>query len=83
MVIEIPRMRIVLVLLALVVHRSRRRRACASCRLSTRPTTPTGPRSGCSFPAAGPTVTREAALSALLRGKLEHDLLGGRARASR
>jgi mono/diheme cytochrome c family protein len=28
-------------------------------------------------PGAGPTVTREAALAALLRGELEHDLLGG------
>jgi mono/diheme cytochrome c family protein len=28
-------------------------------------------------PGAGPTVTREAALAALLRGKLEHGLLGG------
>ena len=29
------------------------------------------------MPGAGPTVTREAALAALLRGKLEHGLLGG------
>lgn len=28
-------------------------------------------------PGAGPTVTRESALAALLRGKLEHGLLGG------
>ena len=32
---------------------------------------------GLLVPGAGPTVTREGALSALLRGKLEHDLLGG------
>ena len=32
---------------------------------------------GLLVPGAGPTVTRESALSALLRGKLEHDLLGG------
>ena len=32
---------------------------------------------GLLVPGAGPTVTREAALAALLRGKLEHDLLGG------
>ena len=32
---------------------------------------------GLLVPGAGPTVTREAALAALVRGKLEHDLLGG------
>ena len=32
---------------------------------------------GLLVPGAGPTVTRESALAALLRGKLEHDLLGG------
>ena len=32
---------------------------------------------GLVVPGAGPEVTREGALSALLRGKLEHDLLGG------
>jgi mono/diheme cytochrome c family protein len=32
---------------------------------------------GLLVPGAGPTVTRESALSALLRGKLEHGLLGG------
>ena len=32
---------------------------------------------GLLVPGAGPTVTREAALAALLQGKLEHDLLGG------
>ena len=32
---------------------------------------------GLVVPGAGPTVTREAALAALLRGKLEHGLLGG------
>ncbi len=35
---------------------------------------------GLLVPGAGPEVTREGALSALLRGKLEHDLLGGVAR---
>jgi mono/diheme cytochrome c family protein len=35
---------------------------------------------GLLVPGAGPTVTRESALAALLRGKLEHDLLGGIAR---
>jgi mono/diheme cytochrome c family protein len=32
---------------------------------------------GLLVPGAGPTVTRQAALAALVRGKLEHDLLGG------
>jgi mono/diheme cytochrome c family protein len=32
---------------------------------------------GLLVPGAGPTVTRDAALAALLRGKLEHGLLGG------
>jgi hypothetical protein len=32
---------------------------------------------GLLVPGAGPTVTREAALAALVRGKLEHGLLGG------
>ena len=32
---------------------------------------------GLLVPGAGPTVTRESALAALLRGKLEHDFLGG------
>ena len=32
---------------------------------------------GLLVPAAGPTVTREGALAALLRGRVEHDLLGG------
>ncbi|HWN22094.1 MAG TPA: hypothetical protein VNP93_08980 [Gaiellaceae bacterium] len=32
---------------------------------------------GLLVPGAGPEVTREGALSALLRGELEHDLLGG------
>ena len=32
---------------------------------------------GLLVPGAGPTVTRASALSALLRGELEHDLLGG------
>ena len=32
---------------------------------------------GLLVPGAGPTVTRESALAALLRGELEHDLLGG------
>ena len=32
---------------------------------------------GLLVPGAGPTVTREAALAALLQGELEHDLLGG------
>jgi len=32
---------------------------------------------GLLVPGAGPEVTREGALSALLRGRLEHDLLGG------
>lgn len=32
---------------------------------------------GLLVPGAGSTVTRESALAALLRGKLEHDLLGG------
>jgi hypothetical protein len=35
---------------------------------------------GLMVPGAGPQVSREGALSALLRGKLEHDLLGGVAR---
>ena len=35
---------------------------------------------GLLVPGAGPEVTREGALSALLRGELEHDLLGGVAR---
>src|SRR5215207_326010 len=34
---------------------------------------------GLLVPGAGPTVTRESALAALLRGELEHDLLGGTA----
>jgi mono/diheme cytochrome c family protein len=32
---------------------------------------------GLLVPGAGPTVTREGALAALLRGRIEHDLLGG------
>src|SRR5688500_9996558 len=32
---------------------------------------------GLLVPGAGPEVTREGALAALLRGKVEHDLLGG------
>ena len=32
---------------------------------------------GLLVPGAGPTVTRESALAALLRGELEHELLGG------
>ncbi|MBA2298358.1 MAG: hypothetical protein H0W14_10015, partial [Actinobacteria bacterium] len=32
---------------------------------------------GLLVPGAGPEVTREGALAALLRGKLRHDLLGG------
>jgi mono/diheme cytochrome c family protein len=32
---------------------------------------------GLLVPGAGPTVTRDAALASLLRGKVEHDLLGG------
>ena len=32
---------------------------------------------GLLVPGAGPTVTRESALAALLRGRVEHDLLGG------
>ncbi len=32
---------------------------------------------GLLVPGAGPTVTREGALAALLRGRVEHDLLGG------
>jgi mono/diheme cytochrome c family protein len=34
---------------------------------------------GLLVPGAGPTVTRESALAALLQGELEHDLLGGTA----
>jgi mono/diheme cytochrome c family protein len=34
---------------------------------------------GLLVPGAGPTVTHESALAALLRGELEHDLLGGTA----
>ncbi|HZG36406.1 MAG TPA: hypothetical protein VEY87_11220, partial [Gaiellaceae bacterium] len=32
---------------------------------------------GLLVPGAGPTVTREGALAALLRGRVEHSLLGG------
>ncbi len=76
MVIEIPRMRILLVLLALVVT--------APAEAGVRVVAPFDPADysdraavGLLVPGAGPTVTRESALAALLRGKLEHDLLGG------
>ena len=76
MVIEMPRMRILLVLLALVLT--------APAEAGVRVVAPFDPADyadraavGLLVPGAGPTVTREAALAALLRGKLEHDLLGG------
>ena len=69
-------MRIVLVLLALAVT--------APAEAGVRVVAPFDPADyadraavGLLVPGAGPTVTREAALAALLRGKLEHDLLGG------
>jgi mono/diheme cytochrome c family protein len=69
-------MRIVLVLLALVVT--------APAEAGVRVVAPFDPADytdraavGLLVPGAGPTVTRESALAALLRGKLEHDLLGG------
>ena len=69
-------MRIALVLLALVVA--------APAEAGVRVVAPFDPADyadraavGLLVPGAGPTVTREAALAALLRGKLEHDLLGG------
>jgi mono/diheme cytochrome c family protein len=69
-------MRIVLVLFALVLT--------APAEAGVRVVAPFDPADyadraavGLLVPGAGPTVTREAALAALLRGKLEHDLLGG------
>jgi mono/diheme cytochrome c family protein len=69
-------MRIVLVLLALVVT--------GPAEAGVRVVAPFDPADytdraavGLLVPGAGPTVTRESALAALLRGKLEHDLLGG------
>ena len=69
-------MRIALVLLALVVT--------APAEAGVRVVAPFDPADyadraavGLLVPGAGPTVTRESALAALLRGKLEHDLLGG------
>ncbi len=69
-------MRIVLVLLALVVT--------APAAAGVRVVPPFDPADyadraavGLLVPGAGPTVTRESALAALLRGRLEHDLLGG------
>ena len=69
-------MRIVLVLLALVVT--------APAEAGVRVVAPFDPADyadraavGLLVPGAGPTVTRESALAALLRGRLEHDLLGG------
>jgi len=69
-------MRVVLVLLALVVT--------APADAGVRVVAPFDPADyadraavGLLVPGAGPTVTRESALAALLRGKLEHDLLGG------
>jgi mono/diheme cytochrome c family protein len=69
-------MRIALVLLALVVT--------APAEAGVRVVAPFDPAEyadraavGLLVPGAGPTVTREAALAALVRGKLEHDFLGG------
>ena len=69
-------MRIALVLLALVVT--------APAEAGVRVVAPFDPAKyadraavGLLVPGAGPTVTRESALAALLRGKLEHGLLGG------
>jgi mono/diheme cytochrome c family protein len=69
-------MRIVLVLLALVVT--------GPAEAGVRVVAPFDPADytdraavGLLVPGAGPSVTRESALAALLRGKLEHDLLGG------
>jgi mono/diheme cytochrome c family protein len=69
-------MRIALVLLALAVT--------APAQAGVRVVAPFDPTEyanraavGLLVPGAGPTVTREAALAALLRGKLEHGLLGG------
>jgi mono/diheme cytochrome c family protein len=69
-------MRIVLVLLALAVT--------APAEAGVRVVAPFDPADyadraaiGLLVPGAGPMVTRESALAALVRGKLEHDLLGG------
>ena len=69
-------MRIALVLLALAVT--------APAQAGVRVVAPFDPAEyanraavGLLVPGAGPTVTRESALAALLRGKLEHGLLGG------
>ena len=69
-------MRLALVLLALVVT--------SSAQAGVRVVAPFDPADyadraavGLLVPGAGPTVTRESAVNALLRGKLEHDLLGG------
>jgi hypothetical protein len=71
-------MRLALVLLALVVT--------APAQAGVRVVAPFDPADyadraavGLVVPGAGPTVTRESALAALLRGKLEHALLGGMA----
>ena len=73
---RIAPMRIALVLLALVVT--------APAQAGVRVVAPFDPAEyadraavGLLVPGAGPTVTRESALLALLRGKLEHGLLGG------
>ena len=69
-------MRMALVLLALVVT--------APAEAGVRVVAPFDPADysgraaiGLLVPGAGATVTREAAMAALVRGKLEHDLLGG------
>jgi len=69
-------MRVALVVLALL--------AAASAQAGVRVVPPFDPADyadraavGLLVPGAGPTVTHEAALAALLRGKLEHGLLGG------
>ena len=72
-------MRVASVLLAARPARrvARAGRRAASCRRSTRRSTPTRAAVGLLVPGAGPTVTRDSALTALLRGQLEHELLGG------
>ncbi|HWL34127.1 MAG TPA: c-type cytochrome [Gaiellaceae bacterium] len=69
-------MRVALLVLALL--------AAAPAQASVRIVAPFGPAEyadraavGLLVPGAGPTVTRESALAALLRGELEHGLLGG------
>ena len=78
---RIAPMRIALALLALAVT--------ASAQAGVRVVAPFDPAEyadraavGLLVPGAGPTVTRESALAALLRGKLEHGLLGGIAPAA-